>query len=99
MNLDQIARVQADVGRVQRVHLDERIFSARLVRLGRDRAQWEEAKGNDAAFKTLKNTILGEIWQEQGEAPDRGGGSDAQCPRPLAGEEQRLCAQCAGKLG
>lgn len=32
--------------------------------------KWEEAKGNDAAFKTLKNTILGETWQEQGEAPD-----------------------------
>jgi len=31
---------------------------------------WEEAAGNDAALKTLKNTILGETWQERGEAPD-----------------------------
>ncbi len=32
--------------------------------------KWEEAKGNEAALKTLKNTILGETWQESGEAPD-----------------------------
>lgn len=31
---------------------------------------WESAKGNDAALKTAKNTILGESWQERGEAPD-----------------------------
>jgi phage terminase large subunit GpA-like protein len=32
--------------------------------------RWEEAAGNDAAMKTLKNTVLGETWQERGEAPD-----------------------------
>lgn len=32
--------------------------------------QWEAAQGNDAALKTVKNTILGETWQERGEAPD-----------------------------
>jgi len=31
---------------------------------------WEQATGNDAAMKTLKNTVLGETWQEKGEAPD-----------------------------
>lgn len=31
---------------------------------------WEQAQGNDAALKTLKNTVLGETWQEKGEAPD-----------------------------
>jgi phage terminase large subunit GpA-like protein len=31
---------------------------------------WEAAQGNDASMKTLKNTILGETWQEKGEAPD-----------------------------
>lgn len=31
---------------------------------------WEAAQGNDAALKTLKNTVLGETWQERGEAPD-----------------------------
>jgi len=31
---------------------------------------WEAAQGNDAALKTVKNTILGEVWQESGEAPD-----------------------------
>lgn len=31
---------------------------------------WEAAQKNDAALKTLKNTILGETWQERGEAPD-----------------------------
>ena len=31
---------------------------------------WEAAQGNDAALKTLKNTVLGESWQERGEAPD-----------------------------
>jgi phage terminase large subunit GpA-like protein len=31
---------------------------------------WEQAAGNDAAMKTLKNTALGETWQEKGEAPD-----------------------------
>jgi phage terminase large subunit GpA-like protein len=31
---------------------------------------WEQAAGNDAAMKTLKNTVLGETWQEKGEAPD-----------------------------
>jgi phage terminase large subunit GpA-like protein len=32
--------------------------------------QWEAAQGNDAALKTFKNTVLGETWQERGEAPD-----------------------------
>lgn len=32
--------------------------------------QWEAAQGNDSALKTFKNTILGETWQERGEAPD-----------------------------
>ncbi len=31
---------------------------------------WEGAQGNDASLKTMKNTILGETWQERGEAPD-----------------------------
>lgn len=31
---------------------------------------WEAAVGNDAALKTLKNTVLGETWQERGEVPD-----------------------------
>ena len=31
---------------------------------------WEQAVGNEAALKTLKNTVLGETWQERGEAPD-----------------------------
>jgi phage terminase large subunit GpA-like protein len=30
----------------------------------------EAAQGNDSALKTFKNTVLGETWQEQGEAPD-----------------------------
>lgn len=32
--------------------------------------QWDAARGNDSALKTVKNTILGETWQERGEAPD-----------------------------
>jgi phage terminase large subunit GpA-like protein len=32
--------------------------------------QWEAAQGNDAALKTFKNTVLGEVWQDRGEAPD-----------------------------
>ena len=32
--------------------------------------QWDAAQGNDSALKTVKNTILGETWQERGEAPD-----------------------------
>jgi phage terminase large subunit GpA-like protein len=32
--------------------------------------QWEAAAGNEAAVKTLRNTVLGETWQERGEAPD-----------------------------
>jgi phage terminase large subunit GpA-like protein len=31
---------------------------------------WEAAQGNDALLKTAKNTLLGETWQERGEAPD-----------------------------
>jgi phage terminase large subunit GpA-like protein len=31
---------------------------------------WEAAQGNDAALKATKNTLLGETWQERGEAPD-----------------------------
>lgn len=31
---------------------------------------WEAAQGNDAALKTVKNTVLGETWAERGEAPD-----------------------------
>ena len=33
-------------------------------------AAWEAAQGNDAALKSVKNTDLGETWQERGEAPD-----------------------------
>lgn len=32
--------------------------------------RWESAQGNDASLKTVKNTVLGETWQERGEAPD-----------------------------
>jgi len=32
--------------------------------------QWEGAAGNDSALKTFRNTVLGECWQERGEAPD-----------------------------
>lgn len=31
---------------------------------------WDAAKGNDAELKTVKNTVLGETFQERGEAPD-----------------------------
>lgn len=31
---------------------------------------WEAAQGNIAAIKTFKNTVLGDVWQEAGEAPD-----------------------------
>jgi phage terminase large subunit GpA-like protein len=31
---------------------------------------WEAAQGKDQALKTFKNTVLGEVWQERGEAPD-----------------------------
>jgi phage terminase large subunit GpA-like protein len=31
---------------------------------------WEAAQGKDQAIKTFKNTVLGETWQERGEAPD-----------------------------
>jgi len=48
---------------------------------------WESAQGNDAALKTMKNTVLGETWQEKGEAPDwqrlyerREGGNLGQVP-------------------
>jgi phage terminase large subunit GpA-like protein len=31
---------------------------------------WMAAQGDDRAIKTFKNTVLGETWQEAGEAPD-----------------------------
>ena len=31
---------------------------------------WEAAQGDDRAIKTFKNTVLGETWQESGDAPD-----------------------------
>jgi phage terminase large subunit GpA-like protein len=31
---------------------------------------WEAAQGDHRAIKTFKNTVLGETWQESGEAPD-----------------------------
>ena len=31
---------------------------------------WEAAQGDARAIKTFKNTVLGETWQEPGEAPD-----------------------------
>jgi phage terminase large subunit GpA-like protein len=31
---------------------------------------WEAAQGKPEDLKTFKNTVLGETWQEQGEAPD-----------------------------
>lgn len=31
---------------------------------------WEAAQGNEASIKAFKNTVLGETWQERGEAPD-----------------------------
>jgi phage terminase large subunit GpA-like protein len=33
-------------------------------------ADWESAQGDDRAIKTFKNTVLGETWQERGDAPD-----------------------------
>lgn len=33
-------------------------------------ARWEAAQGDDSSLKTFKNTILGEVWQEKGDAPD-----------------------------
>jgi phage terminase large subunit GpA-like protein len=32
--------------------------------------EWEAAQEDDAALKAAKNTLLGETWQERGEAPD-----------------------------
>ena len=32
--------------------------------------EWEAAQGNDAMLKVAKNTLLGETWQESGEAPE-----------------------------
>lgn len=32
--------------------------------------EWEAAQGNDELLKAFKNTVLGETWQERGEAPD-----------------------------
>ena len=32
--------------------------------------EWEAAQGKPEDLKTFKNTVLGETWQEQGEAPD-----------------------------
>jgi phage terminase large subunit GpA-like protein len=31
---------------------------------------WEAAQGDDRALKTFRNTVLGEVWQEAGDAPD-----------------------------
>jgi phage terminase large subunit GpA-like protein len=31
---------------------------------------WEASQGDDRAIKTFKNTVLGETWQDRGEAPD-----------------------------
>ena len=31
---------------------------------------WENAQGDDAELKVVKNTLLGEVWQERGDAPD-----------------------------
>ena len=31
---------------------------------------WDAAQGNDRELKTFKNTVLGETWQETGDAPD-----------------------------
>lgn len=33
-------------------------------------ARWEQAQGVESELKTFKNTILGETWQERGDAPD-----------------------------
>lgn len=32
--------------------------------------KWEEAQGDDTRLKTFVNTILGETWQEKGDAPE-----------------------------
>jgi phage terminase large subunit GpA-like protein len=32
--------------------------------------KWERAQGKAAALKTFRNTVLGETWQESGDAPD-----------------------------
>lgn len=32
--------------------------------------QWEAAQGKESLLKAFKNTILGETWEEKGEAPD-----------------------------
>lgn len=37
------------------------------AQLARD---WEAAQGDERALKTFRNTVLGETWQERGDAPD-----------------------------
>jgi phage terminase large subunit GpA-like protein len=32
--------------------------------------KWEDAQRDDSKLRTFKNTLLGEVWQEKGEAPD-----------------------------
>lgn len=32
--------------------------------------EWEAAQGNEELLKAFKNTVLGEVWTERGEAPD-----------------------------
>ena len=46
------------------------LFADRLAGWARIARDWEAAQGSDEAIKAFRNTVLGETWQERGEAPD-----------------------------
>lgn len=57
---------------------------------------WETAQGNEAQLKTFVNTILGETWQERGEAPEWERLYERRDRWPLGQIPQGVCFLTAG---
>ncbi|MDR0809733.1 MAG: phage terminase large subunit family protein [Gemmobacter sp.] len=67
---DEETRKRAEAGGVVGFHISGLYSPLGWLSWEEIARSWEQAQGNDAALKTLKNTVLGETWQEKGEAPD-----------------------------
>ena len=61
---------RARLNRVAGFHLSALYSPLGWKSWGEIAASWEAAQGNDSELKAVKNTVLGELWQERGEAPD-----------------------------
>jgi len=67
---DEETRLKAEASGIKGYHLNALYSPLGWLSWAEIARKWEEAAGNDETLQAIKNTILGEPWQERGEAPD-----------------------------